>query len=338
MKSTAVQKQAKAADKLHGEIYGGEKAPAKAGDPAQEPVEAKQAEAEATPKAEVAPVTQLDDTNVVDIATAPADDGYEQKYKTLQGMYNADIPRLQASIKELGDKNSSLESMMAGMGADKPRTPAGAPPASLLSSEEMEDYGEDMISVVKRAAREEMAKELEDIRAENANLKRTVGDVSAATAGNDRDRLFTDLGTAVPAWQTINVDDEFKAWLAEPDAFSGQIRHTMLNEAFERNNAPRVIAFFRAFASDRNIVAPQNDQAAATSPTVNLDTLVAPGPASSPSSAPAHANADQKIYTSQEVQAFYRSVQRGEYKGRDADKTRVENSIIKAGREGRVRQ
>tara|TARA_R110000850_G_scaffold181957_2_gene307347 strand:+ start:6792 stop:7865 length:1074 start_codon:yes stop_codon:yes gene_type:complete len=357
MKTTAVKKQARAAEKLHEEVYGDKSLDDKTknADLASEQTSAEQAkkEADGTPPVPAEPVAAATDdgaaatviTDAPPLAVVPpVEQGkdWEHKYNTLQGMFNAAIPKLNGQLAEAQSKITSLEAVIASLKSGFPATAeAGsvARSSTLLSEEEVADYGPDMIDVVKRAAREEFGPELKRLQDENTTLRSQVGDVAATTAGDVRTQLFTTLAAQVPNWQTLNQDQNFIAWLSEIDAFSGAPRQDMLNSAFEANDSPRVIAFFQKYQSETNVVSPANDQnAAAAPPTVNLDTLVAPGPASAQSgNAPAQNDANGKIYSALEVQAFYSDVQKGRFKNDPAGKTRLETAIIKAGREGRIR-
>ena len=42
-------------------------------------------------------------------------DSWEQKYKTLQGMYNAEVPRLTAQNRELSSRVSQMEELLSNM-------------------------------------------------------------------------------------------------------------------------------------------------------------------------------------------------------------------------------
>lgn len=346
MKSMAVQRQAEAAEKLHEEVYGGEDGAETENDGVQEPEQQEEAPEksnkatpEEQPRDDAGGEPEPAGEPLEESAAAASPEGWEQKYRTLQGMYNAEVPRLQGAVRELVEKNQGMEAMLASM--QLPSSDDATSQSSLLSAEEIEDYGEDMIGVVKKAAREEIGNELATLQNENRMLRQQVGSVASKTQGDAVNQFYSQLASQVPNWAEVNKEKEFLVWLSERDAYSGQPRQEMLNVAFKQNDAARVAVFFRGYLNDRQITAPTSDQeaaAAAPQPTANLDTLVAPGSANvSVSSAPAQgAGGNGKIYSSGEVQAFYRDVQRGVYRDDPASKNRVEKAIIKAGREGRI--
>ena len=81
-------------------------------------------------------------------------ESWEQKYKTLQGMYNADVPRLNAKNREVNARVSQLEQLLGTMQQSaKPEEPVSTDP--LITDADMKEYG-DSIDVMRRAAREEV--------------------------------------------------------------------------------------------------------------------------------------------------------------------------------------
>jgi hypothetical protein len=343
MKSTAVARAASEADALHEEVYGTTtiedapdvtpeengvpEVPATAGDDSE------------SPTAETETFEPVGETPPTDDTT---EDKWEVKYKTLQGMFNAQMPELQAKVRELGEKNQSLESIIGTM-ESAPAEPA-TPATSSLTAEEIADYGPDMTDFVKRAAQDAIAPQLDGLRAENEKLiaqnlqlQASVGNVEATHGADAKHSMFTALASEVPDWSEINQSQEFLGWLKETDAFSGQIRHDLLLTAFEANDSSRVSIFFNAFKRDKQLVTPTPQPPAALQPTVPLSSLVAPGKGSASTTQPPTDEDQSKIWDTSEISAFYRDVQRGKFAGREAEKARLENAIVKAGREGRVR-
>jgi hypothetical protein len=120
----------------------------------------------------------------------------------------------------------------------------------------------------------------------------------------------------------------------------------MLAQAYKSQDLPRVVAFFTGFMKEHAALAPSAQQTPTPAgqpqpgtPPVTLASLAAPGTGVG---GPANASApnetgQQRVYTQAEIGAFYRDVQRGAYKGRDADKKAIENDIFLAQKQGRVR-
>jgi hypothetical protein len=70
---------------------------------------------------------------------------------------------------------------------------------------------------------------------------------------------------------------------------------------------------------------------------MRLEELAAPGRVAA-SGTNGGASPERRMWTNREIGAFYRDVQRGVFRGRQADKDRIEQDIIDAASEGRVTQ
>ena len=146
------------------------------------------------------------------------------------------------------------------------------------------------------------------------------------------------LDEKLPNWRDLNTNEEFLSWLQLPDAYSGDIRHNMLKAAYAQGNAHRVLAFFNGFLAEEAAVAPaqgEPDYSTTTVSKVPLQNFAAPGRAKTAASASAPA---EKLNISRaQVASFYADVAAGRYRGRDAEKNKLEAQIFEAQREGRIR-
>lgn len=323
-----LQKSARAAAKEYEEVYGKpetDKVP---------PVE------EAAPAGEQAPAPA---PTVVELAPATPDPAkpvdWEQKYRTLDGKYTAEVPRLQRENSQLMAQASAMEERLKALEA----APAPDEPAptikdieKLLKQEEIDDYGEDMISVVKRAARDEIAPELKKLREENEKLRGNLGHVEEVITTTNKNTLFTDMDKAVPTWREINTDAKFLDWLGQPDVYSGITRQELLTKAFEAQNATQVAKFFKGYLQEQTPVTPGTTETQVVAPAgeTNLDTLVAPGrPKGSTDTSGARS---EFIWSEATINDFYRDVQKGLFKDREPEKVKLERDIFSAMKEGRV--
>lgn len=347
-RKTAAQKAGEEAERLHAEAYGGEPA---AENQLQEEPTLEVVSTKPQPDDKEPSVTTIEDAPPVEEAAAepaipaepPAeevvapveeDPKWEARYRALQGKYNAEVPRLNEEIKNQGEKISQLENLIANMGSAANKEAVVAP-TSMVSDEDRQDFGEEMTDFVLRAARSVVSPEMQKLRKENEELRKQVSGVTTATAQSARDRLLSDLAQAVPDWETINKADPFHQWLGEIDAFSGEFRQDMLLRAFEKNDAPRVINFFKAYLQE-NAAVTASEVPSRPTPTVNMDTLVAPGAPGESVDNRAPEGSSKRIWTQADIAKFYRDATAGKYDGKDAEKLALEQDIIDAGNEGRI--
>lgn len=328
-----VRKQSEAVNKLYEELNTGTEQQGQEAEAVQEPTEDLGAARQADSAEEQAPKPQGNEH-----APAVHDDEeetYERRYKSLQGMYNAEVPRLHAEKRELTKRVQQLEQLIASMNA-APAQPQ-APAEKLITEQDIEDYG-DSIEVMRKVFREEMYSKDTEINELKQLVRQMQGTVvpqvhqlSQNYAVSSEQRFWADLQTAVPDWQDINSSQEFQSWLLEVDPLTGIPRQTYLDDAQRTMDARRVANFFTAWkgmtgkSDARTPAAPQ--------PATELERQVAPGKGRSGGT---KTQGEAKTYTSDDIKKFFSDVQKGKYRGKEAERDRIERDIFAAQREGRI--
>lgn len=271
----------------------------------------------------------------------PAED-FEHKYKVLKGKYDAEVPRLSRQIAELNGQLEGMREMIASM--QKP-TPAAAASSSTdltpdISAEEIDEYGEELIELIGKKAKQVAKGEIDRLNSQIEDLKKQLGGVSQTVVENARDKMLGQLTDEVANWQMINRQPEFLDWLDRVDPYSGSVRGVMLRQAYAANDAPRVIAFFKGFLQEHAaITSPatmDSTEMNGGTPTVDLNEQVAPG-RTKRSTGVVGAQKEKRIWTQAQIADFYKQVQMGKYRNKDAEKHRIEADIVAAAREGRIR-
>lgn len=352
--SEAVQRQIDKANDIHAQVYGAsapEETPSdvdvinnlpgaeaevvkvvdevKASDPVPAEPETPPAEPEGGDPSPAAPTEAAAGTTDDDES-----EKFEQRYKVLQGKYNKEVPVLNTQVKELQNELVSMRGLLASLEQMEPvKKQAGD---KLLKDDEIADYGSDMIDVIKRAAREELTPEMHRLELENEQLRNALGGMSESVSENARDIVLRSLTIEVPDWKEINQNTGFLEWLEGVDPYSGSQKADMLTQAFENNDAARVIAFFKGYLNENVMVTPPPAEVTPAEPKVDLTSLAAPGTPRGGAAAPS-AQAEKRLYTQKDIAEFYRNVQHGMYKDNKAEKEAIERDILAAGREGRLR-
>ncbi|MCK1742183.1 hypothetical protein IVA80_15265 [Bradyrhizobium sp. 139] len=319
----AVRRLAEQAEAAFKVAHGGEDpAPQPVADPAPQPV------ADPAPQLVADPVTPTGNP-----APVPSNDNWEHRYNSMKGRYD----RAMGDIRALSDQVTNLQGVVANMQSAAPSAPAELHAASLLTPEEVTEYGQEFLSVVGKRAKEELSPEFVTIKNKLDQLERVVQGTTQVTHAQARRNLEVTLDSQIPNWREINTASEFHEWLALPDLFSGAIRQSLLTAAYEQNDTPRVVAFFKGFLAHEVAAAPAPEPALAdaTSGKIPLETFAAPGKAKT--AAASSAPAEKPTFTHAQVSTFYTDVNRGKYRGRDQEKDRIERQIVDAGREGRIR-
>jgi hypothetical protein len=278
-----------------------------------------------------APVTQ-------EVTQLPAEEDktWEHKYKSLHGRYI----QSQEHNRSMSEQISNLQGVIATMQA----TAAAAPQIpefkleSQLTPEEVSDYGEDLLKVVGKKAREEFAPIAKAYEAKIAQLESRLEGFSGFVQQDSHQKLMATLDSQLPNWRETNTNQQFLDWLSLPDPYSGAIRRDMLKAAYAQGNAPRVLAFFNGFLAEEAAVDPVAivpDPKATIVEKVPLEKFAAPGRAKTAASN--SAPAEKPIFTRAQIATFYADIAQGKYRGRDELKNKAEAEIFSAQREGRIR-
>jgi regulator of replication initiation timing len=312
----AVQQQVEEADALVAQLNGTQPVNPDTGEPIV-------TEPQPAPEPQPQPISQEPEPK-----PAVPDETWEQRYHSLKGKFDAEVPRLYAQVREMNDQIKQLVADNAVLKA-QPATPTTPAPAkTLITEQDKEAFGTDLIDLIDRATEQKLAgsRELEaQLRAEINELKGKLGNVSERQVVSDKDRYETALTAAVPDWQALNVDQGFLNWLAEVDPVYGMPRQYALTNAYEALDATRTANIFNQYK--KSIApAPQNR--------ANLQSQVAPT-RSRTSPAPTNPNVDKRVYTQQDIDAFYSEWRRGLID--EAQAVQIENDIHAATTEGRIR-
>lgn len=326
-----VQKQSEAVQELYKELNEEEV------NENQEAPQGEMAAPETVPAADSVEEVAVESSGEHSEGNQEKDANWQQKYKTLQGMYNAEVPQLKALVQEQGAKINQFENLIATINQQKqqPQAPQQTP-ASLLSEKDVEEYGES-IDIMRKVTKEETGNLLGEV----ASLKQQIAQMAQSTVpqvqqlanqvGNTQEQLFwSNLASRVPEWQQINEDQDFQTWLLETDPLTGQSRQAYLEDAQSRYDVDRVAAFFTTWSGLNGNGSAQQVQSTNQN---ELQQQVAPKKSRSAGAAP---TGTKPSYSTADIAAFYDDIRKGKFKGRDDERAKIERDIFAAQAEGRI--
>lgn len=342
-----IRKQSEAVQKLYEELNSDDDQPS-GGAEADQPAGVDMTDG-STPSGGTSPAPQEQPapapTNVAEVEreTKPEQvkgENFEQKYRTLQGMYNSEVPRLRGENRQLTERVSRLEQLLSEMktAPQSQPTPTATNTQPLVSKEEIEEFGPDTVDLLRRLAREETLPyiqkiaELEGVIGNlQSNVVPQVEDVARRQHQTTAERFWADLQRDVPDWQEVNQNPDFHTWLLEFDPLAGTTRQELLEQAQSKFDAGRVVRFFQTW---KNINQAHGSAQGAGNPSnKELQAQVAPGKARSAS---VPTTSDGRTYTPQDIQQFFKDVSMGKYKGREDERNRIERDIFAAQQQGRI--
>jgi hypothetical protein len=249
----------------------------------------------------------------------PKDDAAEQRYRVLQGKYNAEVPRLHEANRTLQAQNQELSQRLQGLEAKVQELNKPAPVTQNFDSIHKE-FGDDLTNVLK-----EQAATIQRLNGTIEQLQSGQARVAQATQETAQAAFWRELRRDVPDVDALNRDQYFLAWLDEADGLSGTSRYDTMQVAFRRLDASGVARYFTSYKAGLK---------SAPSPQEQLQSQVSP-PASGTG---AYQAADSKpTYTSAQVSQFFKELSLGKWNHRREEAEALERSMEAAQLEGRIR-
>lgn len=253
-----------------------------------------------------------------------AEETWQQKYRTLKGMYDAEVPRLHAQVKELTSRMEQIQREM-----QPPKTETKPQQAEkLVTDADVEAFGSDLIEVQRKVAREvaqEFRAELETLKSENAELRKQIGETGTKVVEAS---FSQSLHRLVPDFEAINADPRWIDWLNEMDPMLRAPRKVMAQEAFNRGDAEAVAYYIGMF---KQSVAPAAEPTPAKKQ--ELERQVQPNRTSAQT---APVSSKGKTYTSSQIQGMFQKAALLGGQGKHEEARQLEAEIDAAYMEGRV--
>jgi hypothetical protein len=256
----------------------------------------------------------------------PQEEKWEQKYKTLKGMYDAEVPRLHAQLKEL---KAEMESFRKAAETKPVEQPKPAAKEKLVTDEDVQAFGADLIEVQRKVAREvamEFRADLDAMKAENDELRKMLAQtgtqVSEATFEQRLHRL-------VPDFDEVNLDPKWVEWLNEVDPLLRAPRKSIAQQAFNNGDAEGVAHYVKLF---KQSIEPAAEPSKAKAKT-ELERQIQPTRSAATAQS---ASPKGRIYTNADVQAMFNKAALLGAQGKLEEARKLEAEIDAAYMDGRV--
>ena len=263
------------------------------------------------------------------VAPAPAEaEDFRQRYLTLQGKYNAEVPQLHQQLRDLTQQLADIRKEVVIKKVETPPEPVKR--ESLVTDKDREDFGDDLIDMQRRIAREVAQDFADQVAAQQAtidNLRQQVTDTgSQVGAMNFSQRL----NTLVPGFDILDRDEKWHEWLNEFDPILRGPRLNAAMEAYNNEDAEGVAHYVGLFRNASGVSAtPQDDRQTEIAKQVT--------PTRSATSTKAGTAKAPKMYSTRDMDDAWKRVTDLSRAGKDADAERLESELTAAYLEGRVR-
>lgn len=235
-----------------------------------------------------------------------------QARKTLEGKYNAEVPRDYVSITDnLRNEIASLRAENVAL-YEQLKTTKVEPPAELNEVlSEVPNLDKIVTYYADKIASEKIAKVEEKIKAQEVDYK-------AKTFQSFK----SELSKEVPDWEELNRDPQFLSWLEKTDEMSGLKRIDLLRDAAMKADSARAKTFFNKFKEETN----------SSGKNIPINTLVNPGK----STEKVQRKESNTVITRDFIKKFYNDYTKGKYSNSPEDAKKIESLIKEAVSSGRV--
>jgi hypothetical protein len=279
----------------------------------QAPAEPEETETSEEPDEPQTPQT----AEVVPTESVAQEVDWEQRYRTLAGKYDAEVPRLHAQVKELVAQMQSLQ---------RPPEPAQAPQTErFVTDEDVEAFGSDMIEVTRKVAREVAAQYDQKLQVAYDKVER-LERLLQETGNQVGEMTFEQrLLRAVPDFDVVNTDERWINWLNEVDPVIRGPRRVMAKQAYDSGDVEGVAHYVNLFKQTLTPVQPDTRRA-------ELERQVAP----SRNTGNAQVAPQTRQYSSHQVELLFAKVRDLNIKGKYDEAAKLEAELTSAYAEGRV--
>jgi len=272
----------------------------------------------------------------VAVEATPADDSIEevsesfkQKYATLRGKYDAEVPRLHQQVKELTDQMNAIRE--EAQAAKKAEAEKPKEKVSYVTDADREEYGDDLIDFQRRVAKEvsqdyeerfeQQSRVIQDLQSKISNTDSQVGEVG-----------FTQkLNALVPGFDQLDNDERWVAWLNEIDPMTRGPRRDQAQAAFNSGDAEAVAHYVSLFRGSVEPVANGKSDRQ-----TELEKQVTPSRSAS-TVASKSSNNSSKIYSEKELDRGWTKIRDLNSQGKYDDAEKLEAELTVAYMEGRVK-
>ena len=178
----------------------------------------------------------------------PQDAAYwQQRFKTMEGIHRQAVEHNKALATQVQQISTRLETLT------QPQAPTPQPETPLVTNQDDEKFGSDLVDLARRAAREELRAVGKRLQTIEDLIKRVTPQVERVRQVEDQvvqsrvERFWSELSTAVSDWEQINANPNWLKWLSEYDPVAGCTRQESLAAAQAALDHRRVIGLFKLF-------------------------------------------------------------------------------------------
>lgn len=299
---------------------------------ASDEVEPKETEG-AEPVTEAKEAAEPKEVKPADTSSTDVADDFRQKYNTLKGKYDAEVPRLYEQVRGLTAKLEELQAQLTEKEQnDEPTKPEEK--VSYVTDADREEFGEELIDVQRRVAREVAQEYEQQVKTQTKvidELRKQVNQTGSQVGEmNFTQRLYS----LVPDFPQIDQDERWAEWLNEYDPILRGPRRIQAKTAYDSGDAEAVAHYVQLF---KESLAPGADQQAEKQQRqTELEKQVTPS-RSATNAGSQSSDKGGKVYSQGELDRNWKKIRTLNSRGQYDDAAKLEAELTAAYLEGRVR-
>ena len=202
-----------------------------------------------------------------------------------------------------------------------------------MTDEDRAEFGEELIDVQRRVAKE-VASEYEDRFEAQANIIKQLQDQLKQNDSKVGQMSFSQkLAQLVPDFQQIDNDERWVAWLNEVDPILRDQRRVLAQAAFDKGDAEAVAHYVQLWK--QTLKSPDEEIQVKAVRQAELEKQVSPSRSATSASSPTDRKG--KVYSEREVSQGWNKIRTLNTRGQYAEAEKLEAEITAAYLEGRVR-
>lgn len=175
------------------------------------------------------------DQAVTQPPVAPTEDAayWKQRFDTLAGKFDAEVPRLHQQLREQHERMLALSAQLER---------ATAPPAadSPAMQQDVENFGEDLVSFVRRTANEQIAAERAQLEKRFGAVAQQVEQVQGHVAKSETEKFWGNVIQMVPDWLAVDASPAWIQWLDTSPEYTEATYRQLATQAIEKGKPEKV--------------------------------------------------------------------------------------------------
>lgn len=261
-------------------------------------------------------------------------DGFEHKYKVLQGKYNAEMPRLQNQVSELYQHLSRLQQENEQLKTQSKESEIPKMPEyEEIDPESLTEYGDEFGKMAKQL--NTLAQENRQLQDELKSIKDSTQKVQQTQHSSREEQFWDRLSNLVPNWDEVNQNQDFLNWLTEEDPVSGTVRQQILEHHRNNLDVNKVARVFKAWLDQSGQSVKKQDTQLSGESKPKKEGPKNVQPEASRAEEPEEIS-QGRTWTRAQIKRHYDDMARGAWENREDEWKKIERQMLQAVQEGRV--